>query len=121
MMLKLPKTDRSEPDLAADQLADSWLSRQRELLNASLDNIASAVKTALDNAGLRVEVFFTVPSTGNALLTFATPAAPSDPDWAQANQIICDSLGDFMGMNGLYSRCLPCLASDTADVPSRTA
>ena len=113
-MLKLPKTDGSEPDLAADQLADSWLSRQRELLTASLDNIASAVRTALDNAGLGVEVFFTVPSTGNALLMVATPVNPSDPDWPRANQIICDSVGNTIGMKGLYSQCLPC-----ADVPSR--
>lgn len=46
-MLEPPKTRRSKPDLAADQLDGSWLSRQRELLTASLDNIASAAKTAL--------------------------------------------------------------------------
>ena len=69
------------------------LSSQRQFLAASLKDIEIKVRTALDDAGLAVEVFFTIPSSGEALLTLATPADPSDPDWPRANQIVCDIVG----------------------------
>jgi hypothetical protein len=89
----------------------SWPLAQRELLKVSLNDIASAVRTALDDAALGVEVSFAAPSSGEALLMFATPTDPSDQDWTQANQIVCHVVGKLIGMDGLRSRELPCAAS----------
>jgi hypothetical protein len=100
--------------------ADGWHhSTQRRFLTESLDDIAAQVRTALDDAGLAVEVFFTIPSGGEALMTLATPVDPSDERWPRANQIICDVVGNIIGIEGLHSRGLPCAApgapTDTVD------
>jgi hypothetical protein len=93
---------------------DGWLFEQRELLRVSLPGIASRARAALDEAALAVEVFFTVPMDGDALLNFATPTDPSDPDWAQANQIVCNTIANITGIEGLRSRCI---SSATSDIP----
>lgn len=91
-----------------------WLLERRELLRMSLPDIACATRTALDDVALAVEVFFTVPTGGNALINFATPTDPTDPAWAQGNQIVCDIIASFTGVEGLYSRSL---SSATSEIP----
>jgi hypothetical protein len=86
---------------------------QRQHLTSSLTEIASEVTAALADAGLRIPVFFTVPSSGDALMTFATPMDPSDEDWIRACEIICPIVGNKIGMSNLYSRSLPCMAAGT--------
>jgi hypothetical protein len=52
--------------------------------------------------------------SGNALINFATPTDPSNPDWAQANQIVCNIIANITGIEGLRSRTL---SSATSDIP----
>jgi hypothetical protein len=111
MPLPSEHKERQDHSTGYRETIDDWFSVTREGLKASLDDIASKVRAALDRAGLATEVFFTIPSSGEALMTFATPTDPSDQDWAEANQIICDVVGEIVGIEGLRSRSLPCTAS----------
>lgn len=95
----------------SDASAADWRSEQRERLTLSLDEIASEVTTALQKAGLAIPVFLTVPSSGDALLTFATPLDPSDADWSQAGKIVSDIVGDKIDGVKLRHRELPCAAA----------
>ena len=93
---------------------DGWFFERRELLRVLLPDIASRTRAALDDAALAVEVFFTVPVSGDALFNFATSTHPSDPAWAQANQIVCNTIANITGIEGLRSRCI---SSATSDIP----
>jgi hypothetical protein len=96
-----------------------WRSSCRRLVTESLNKIASRVRTALDDSGLDIEVFFMIPSSGEALMTFATPVDPSEEDWARANKIICDVVENTIGIEGLRSRALPCVGVEHTDECSR--
>jgi hypothetical protein len=119
-MPDVPDPKKLQDDTAAHRgTADDWYSSQRRSLTESLNDIAAQVRMALDDAGLAVEVFLTVPSDGEALINLATPVDPSDERWVRANQIICDVVGNIIGIEGLHSRGLPCAApgapTDTVD------
>jgi hypothetical protein len=90
---------------AADRLHS-----QRAKLRLSLDEIASEVTTALQDAALAMPVFLSVPSTG-ALLTFMTPGDPPDEAWATVTDIICGILSSKIVVGGLIARPLACAAS----------
>jgi hypothetical protein len=66
-----------------------------------------------DNEGriYNIQVFFTVPYSGKALMTLATPLDPSDEDWSRVTQIVCGIIGNRVDMKQLYSRPLPCAAT----------
>ena len=91
--------------------ADDWRSIQRERLTLLLDAIASEVTTALQETGLTMPIFFTVPSTGDALLIYATPLDPSDSAWLRAGEIVIDIIGDKIDGVSLRHRELPCAAA----------
>ena len=65
-------------------------------------------------------VFFSVPSSGNALATFATPGDPSEEDSHRASDIILGIVGSKLGIEGLRTNALPCVPSGvhmgTADI-----
>ena len=52
-----------------------------------------------------------IPSSGDALLTFATPIDPCDEDWSHAGQIVSDIIGDKLDGVKLRHRELPCAAA----------
>jgi hypothetical protein len=76
-----------------------------------LDAIASEVTTALQETGLTMPIFFTVPSAGDALLIYATPLDPSDSDWLRAGEIVIDIIGNKIDGVKLRHRELPCAAA----------
>jgi hypothetical protein len=120
MAYSLEAKEPLHDDNVIDALAGDHLAAQREPLRASLDEIASAVTTALDDPVHPIAVFLTVPSSGEALLTFATPIDPTDEDWSRVSQVICDIVGNRIGVEGLYGRPVLWAASVprwAADVP----
>ena len=48
---------------------------------------------AMRDAGLHFPVFMTVRDSGDSLATIATPLDPSDDDWQQASEIVCQIMG----------------------------
>jgi hypothetical protein len=73
----------------ADQWLESHLDAKRTILRQALDEIASQVGLALQDAGLDLPVYITVPNAGDALATIATPIDPSDIEWDHDNEIVC--------------------------------
>ena len=84
---------------------------RRQKMISCLNEIAAEATTALTDAGLCMRVFFSVPSSGEALATFATPGDPSDADWRRASVIICGLVARKLGIEGLRTNELPCAAS----------
>ena len=91
-----------------------WFADRRHQLKELLDAIASEVTSALKDAGFKFPIFLTVPSLGETLLTFATPLDPSHQDWQKATQMVCSIVGAKIGLEGLRSREVPCVASGIA-------
>jgi hypothetical protein len=62
--------------------------KKRAKLAELLDKVSADVTEEFQNIGLSMPIFLIVPSTGNALVTFGTPADPSDEDWEAASKIV---------------------------------
>jgi hypothetical protein len=99
---------------------DNDIDAQREMIRHSLNEIANDVGMALRDAGLRFPVYLTVPSSGDALATFATPLDPSDDDWAAASgivsRIVSKTLGDIPLRNRPQECAMARAAMSAADV-----
>jgi hypothetical protein len=83
-------------------------STDRAWIRDQLDAIAAAVQIALWDADLAQPVFFCVPSSGDAILTFATPLDPSDADWNKISAIVSGIVGEKTALSGLTTRDLRC-------------
>jgi hypothetical protein len=88
-------------------------SEQRERLKACLSDIANEVTRTLDDAGIAISVFFTVPNSGS-LLTFATPGDPNDAIWNQIAEIVTKIVSQAVGRDDLICREAACVAAGTA-------
>jgi len=109
METKMQITD--EPHNAAD-----GLDAQRAILTKSIDDIADKIGMALRDANLRFPVYITVPSSGDSLVSIATPLDPSDDNWERATAIACEVIGRWLGVEKLRSRPMICAIADTARI-----
>jgi len=91
-----------------EETSTDGIDAQREVIRQSLDEIANDVGMALRDAGLRFPVYLTVPSGGDALVTFATPLDPSDNDWLQASTIVSRIVSKTLGDIPLRNRHQEC-------------
>jgi hypothetical protein len=87
---------------------DDALETQRSIIRQLLDAIASDVRVAMRNAHLRFPLGLTVPNSGYAIATMVTPDDPSDDDWAQASEIVCQVISTRLNGVNLHGRPLPC-------------
>ena len=78
---------------------------------ACLPEVAAEATAALNDAGLSMPLFFSVPSSGEALATFAMPGDPCEEDRQRACDIIARIVGGRLGIEGLWANALPCVAS----------
>jgi hypothetical protein len=95
-----------------DDTAAEWRynAKQRARLKACLSDIASEVTTALNDAGIVMAVFFTVPSSG-PLMTFATPTDPDDATWNRVREIVIPIVCRTFGVDELVCQEAPCAAA----------
>ena len=84
--------------------------QQRARLKVCLPDIANEVTTALNDAGLSLPVFFTVPSAG-PLMTFATPADPDDALWNRVTDIANRIVSRAAGVDHLICQDVTCAAA----------
>ena len=87
---------------------DDGIDAQREMIRQSLDAIANDIGMALRDMGLRFPVYLTVPNSGEAFATFATPLDPSDDDWAAASGIVTRIVSKTLGDMPLRTRSQEC-------------
>jgi hypothetical protein len=86
---------------------------QREIIRLSLDAITNDIGMALRDAGLTFPIFITVPYSGDALATLATPLDPPEPDWSHALDIACRVIQEKLSSGNLRTRELACTAINT--------
>ena len=94
--------------------ADDKLVCQRDTIRQSLNEIAAQLNSALIAAGIACPVYICVPSSGDALVTFATPLDPTDDEWDRVSQIVCQIVSEKTGITRLRSRGLVCAMAGTA-------
>jgi hypothetical protein len=85
----------------------------RERATAILDEIAQQAKQALSNAGIGIDLFFIVPRSGAAILTFGTPGDPPDDLWDKVRDIISSIVQRSIGLERLRCRELACAKTHT--------
>lgn len=90
------------------------LEAQQEIIRQSLAEIATDVESELKQSGLNFPVFVTVPNSGDAVLTVASPLDPSDLDWASATAIVTQIVGEWLGGIGLCAKVTPGAAVNVA-------
>ena len=95
---------------------DDTLNAQRDVIRQSIDEIADDIGMALRDVGLTFPVYITVRNSGDALVTIATPADPSDADWQQASEIVCRSLEERVGCDRLRGRELACAIANAGAI-----
>ena len=80
--LSLAAMDIDDEHVIDDLTDDSDEATYRERATALLDQIAQQAKQALSNAGIDIDLFFLIPRSGDAILTFGTLADPPDDLWS---------------------------------------
>jgi hypothetical protein len=83
---------------------------RRRTLARSLDEIAAEVIAALNDAGIRIPIFFSIPSSGASYLTLATPLDPTHEEWERVCEIVCRIVASEIDMP-MRSRELSCVAA----------
>jgi CBS-domain-containing membrane protein len=119
--MAMPQFFRDEfPEVDTDLQAQSAerCDAQRDRLRMAIGQIAAEVTTALRDESLTTDVFFAVPSGGPALLSFATADDPTDQTWERVSKIVCQIVGNTIGVTGLVGRPLTCSATGVAMVSS---
>jgi hypothetical protein len=91
-----------------DALDDSRVDAERQIIRENLDIIAKEVENKLRAAGLSVPVFLTVPNSGNAIATMATPADPQDDLWVKVEGIVIEAVSARLNGARLRSQEMPC-------------
>jgi hypothetical protein len=110
-MPQLCQDEFPEDDADLQAQAAERQDAQRDRLRMSIDQIAAEVTAALRDEDLAMQVFFAVPSSGSALLTFATADDSADEVWEHVTRIVCRIVGDTIGVTGLIGRSLTCAAT----------
>ena len=105
--------DEHEHDDLTD---DSNEANYRERATALIDRIAQQAKQALSNAGIDIDLFFTVPSSGDAILTFGTPADPANDVWDKVRAVVSSVVRDSVGIE--RTRCRDIVCASTHNVPA---
>jgi hypothetical protein len=92
-------TAMDEHDILTNDSDDE--SAYRERATAILDEIAAIARTALRAAGISLDVFFIVPSSGDAILTLG--AAISRDEWEDIRAVVSSLVRRSIGLEP--SRC----------------
>jgi hypothetical protein len=85
----------------------------RNIIRQSLSKITAELNSALVAAGLAYPIYLCVPTTGDALLTFASPLDPNDDEWDRVTQIVREIVGKEIGSTRLTARALCCAMAGT--------
>jgi hypothetical protein len=96
------------------QIAADRLDTLRENTRKSLNEMTNDIGMALRDAGLMFPIFITVPTSGVALATIATPLDPSDQDWENVRAIVNGIIEKKLGCGKLRSRELTCAVANAA-------
>src|SRR6478609_8944046 len=96
-----------------EQFDNTGVAAHRDRARAMLGEITQEVRRALREADIGVDVFFVVPTSGDAVCTFGSVIDPSEEEWATASETVCSVVRNAVGLTGVWCRELTC--ATTAD------
>jgi hypothetical protein len=85
-----------------DSATEDQIESKREIIRGCLNEIIVDVESRLRAEGLSSAIFLTVPNSGDAVVSMATPLDPSDEDWSHIVEIVCGTVSERL--NGLKLR-----------------
>jgi hypothetical protein len=100
-------------DQQDDLTDDKCVAVQRDRAMGMLNQIAQQAKAALDEQGLNISLFFLVPHSGDAIITFGTSDDPSDDEWDRVEEIVGSIVGQSIGLDRV--RCRSVASATTRD------
>jgi hypothetical protein len=92
---------------------DSSVTAHRARVQSKLDQITQQVKAALDQAGVDIPVFFIVPTSGDAIVTFGTIIDPPDHQWKRVSEVVVSVVRQSVGLDQV--RCREVICATTSD------
>ncbi len=101
----------NDDDVLGESMDDA--ADYRERAAAKIDQIAQQTKQMLAEAGIDIDVFFLIPSSGDSILIFGTPADPDDALWGRVGQIVAPIVRQSVGLAG--TRCRPMACATTQE------
>jgi hypothetical protein len=96
-----------------DPALDDDVTAYRGLAAAKLDQIAHDAKEALAYRGIDTPLFFLVPNSGNAILTFGTTLDPDDALWSEVSEVVSGVVRQLVGLN--HTQCREVVCATTCD------
>ena len=96
-----------------DLTADHRIESKREIIRECLNEIIVDVENRLRSEALSVPIFLTVPRSGDAVLTMATPLDSSDDLWSRIVEIVCRIVSERLNGLKLRSQDMICAAVNT--------
>jgi hypothetical protein len=99
-------------DERADQADEERVAVHRDRAEGMLNQIAQQAKAALDEQGLDFSLFFIVPRSGDAVITFGTSGDPSDDEWGRVADVVASVVQQLVGLAGTRCREVVCATTD---------
>jgi hypothetical protein len=87
---------------------DDDVTAQRARARSLLSQIAEQAKQALSERSIDTTLFFIVPNSGDAVLTFGTPGDPPDAEWERTGEIVASVVAGLIGLRGTRRREVTC-------------
>ncbi len=78
-----------------------------------LNQVAQQAKAALDQQGLDISLLFSVPDSGDAIITFGAFGDPSDDEWDRVGEIAGSIVAQSIGLDQVW--CRPVVSATTCD------
>lgn len=93
---------------------DDDVADHRARAKAELVQIAQQVNRALQEGGIDLDLFITIPSSGDSILTFGTLGDPDDHLWTRVGEIVSSILRQTVGLD--HTRCREVVCLTTTDL-----
>jgi hypothetical protein len=93
-----------------DLTADNRIESKQQIIRDRLNEIIVDVESRLRAAGLSSTIFLTVPNSGNAVASIATPLDPPDDLWSRIVETVCEIVSERLDGLKLRSQDMICAA-----------
>lgn len=95
-------------DALDDLTDDERVAARRERVTAMLPEIAQQIREALAEQGIDTPLFFIVPHSGDAIITFGTSGDPSGDEWDRVGEIVGSIVAQSIGLDRVRRREVIC-------------
>jgi hypothetical protein len=94
-----------------DPQDDDDVAIHRARAKTMIDQIARDSKEALAAQGVAIDVFFLIPSSGDAVLIFGTTTDPSDDLWNKVRDVVAPIVRQSVGLRWTRCKAVACAAT----------